>query len=121
MAATKRSDGTIRRRGDAWQVSLFTGYDPLNGRRMYLTSTAPSEAASRKALNKLRSQRDEQLAPKTRAELSFALTEWLGVQELAAATRHSYGTYIRVHIEPGLGSTPIARLGPRFSNASTPT
>jgi integrase len=109
----ERAEGTIRRRGDAWQVSLFTGYDPLNGRRLYLRETVHSEVAARKALNKLRAQRDEQQAPKVRVELSYALREWLATQELAAATRASYETYIRVHIEPALGGLAIARLSPQ--------
>jgi integrase len=109
----ERSEGTIRRRGDAWQVSLFTGYDPLNGRRTYLTATAHSEAAARKALNRLRTERDEQRAPKVRAELAYVLGEWLATQELAAATRASYETYIRVHIEPALGGLAISRITPQ--------
>jgi hypothetical protein len=45
---------------------------------MYLTATAPSEAAARKALNKLRAQRDGQRAPVVRAELSYALSRAVG-------------------------------------------
>jgi integrase len=117
MAATARrtrADGTIRRRGDAFQVSLFTGNDPRTGRRLYLTETVHSDPAARKALNRLRSQRDEQLAPKTRAELSYLLTEWMATLDVAAATREGYETYIRVYINPTLGGVPIARLSPQI-------
>ncbi|MGQ0846898.1 MAG: N-terminal phage integrase SAM-like domain-containing protein [Sporichthyaceae bacterium] len=115
MASTtrSRSDGTIRRRADGWQASLFTGYDPLTGKRVYLTQTVATEAEARKALTRFRSQRDEQRAPRSRVDLSYVLAEWLAVQELEASTRSAYETNIRTHIGPALGSLPIAKITPQ--------
>lgn len=119
MVSTTRSrpEGTIRRRGDAWQASLFTGYDPLTGKRVYLTATVPAEAAeaaARKALNRFRSQRDEERAPRSRVDLSYALGGWLAVQELEASTRSAYETNVRTHIGPALGTLPISKLTPQI-------
>jgi len=36
MAANRRSRGAIRRRGRSYQVIVYSGIDPLTGRKIYL-------------------------------------------------------------------------------------
>jgi integrase len=80
---------------------LFTGDDPLTGRRRYATETHPTEALARKALNRMRVERDQDRIARTNALFSVALGEWMAVQELTETTRRSYEAYIRNHIGVG--------------------
>lgn len=41
-ASPRRSEGSLRKRGPSWQASLFTGTDPLTGRRRYAIETHPT-------------------------------------------------------------------------------
>ncbi|MBA3742593.1 site-specific integrase [Sporichthya sp.] len=115
MAAVppRRPEGSLRKRGSSWQASLSTGTDPLTGRRRYAIETHPSQAAARKALNRMRADRDQDRIARTNATFSVALAEWLQVQELEETSRRSYEAYLRNHITPALGELALSKVTPR--------
>jgi integrase len=106
----RRPRGQIRQRGDAFQVSVFAGYDPITGRRLYLRETAQTEPAAPRALTKLIGQVDEQKHPKTRATFRVAMDKWLRTHEVEETTRASYAEYARVHLYPAFGDVPVGRV-----------
>jgi integrase len=112
-ASPRRPEGSLRKRGPSWQASLFTGADPLTGRRRYAIETHPTQAAARKALNRMRAERDSDRIARTSAVFSIALAEWMAVQELEESSRRAYEAYIRNHIGPVLGDVPLSRLNAR--------
>ncbi|MGQ0629934.1 MAG: tyrosine-type recombinase/integrase [Sporichthyaceae bacterium] len=112
-SSPRRSEGSLRQRGTSWQASLFTGTDPLTGRRRYAIETHPTQALARKALNRMRAERDTDRIARTNALFSVALAEWLQVQELEQTTLTAYQAYIRNHIGPALGHIPLSKLDAR--------
>ncbi|WP_051098333.1 hypothetical protein [Sporichthya polymorpha] len=93
---------------------MSTTPTPLTGRRRSAIETHPTQALARKALNRMRAERDADRIARTNGSFSVALAEWLQVQELEETTRRSYEAYVRNHIGPVLGDVPLSRLTPRL-------
>ncbi len=105
----RRTEGSLRKREGSWQASLSTGTDPLTGRRRYAIETHPTQALARKALNRMRAERDQDRIARTNATFSVALAECLQVQELEETNRRN----LRNHITPALGELALSKVTPR--------
>jgi len=70
----------------ALRVKVYSGYDPVTGRRHYLTETvaAGHDAAklAEKARTRLLGQVDERRNPRTKATVSQLLDKWLEVLDV---------------------------------------
>jgi integrase len=107
---TRRQQGTIRKRGNSFQVSVFAGQDPVTGKRLYLTGSSTDEAEARRIHRRLVAQVNEQRHAKTRATLRSAIESWLETQELEESTRENYVGYAERHIYPVIGGEPIGEV-----------
>ena len=67
-----RGQGSIRRRGNSFQVNVYAGLDPLTGKRLYLSDSTTDEAEAKRILTRFRAQVDEQRNAKTRLARCFA-------------------------------------------------
>jgi integrase len=111
----RRTRGSIEERpGGSLRVKVYTGYDPVTGRRLYLTETVPAgpkaRAQAEKARTRLLNQVDERRNPKTRATVDQLLDRYFKVLDVEDSTRTAYLGYAKNHIRPVLGRLPLARV-----------
>jgi integrase len=96
------------------RVKVYAGYDPLTGRRHYLTEIVPAgpkaAAEADRVRTRLQSQVDERRNPTTRATVNQLLDRYLEVLDVEPTTRARHEGIIRVHIRPALGHLPLAKL-----------
>jgi integrase len=106
----RRTQGSMRRRGNSYQVRVYAGIDMLTGRSNYLTETAHDEKDAARVLRRLLTQVDEQRTARTRATLGEALDAWLRVHDAADNTLRGYESNIRLYIKPALGGVPVGKV-----------
>ena len=98
----------------ALRVRVFTGMDPLTGKRNYLTETIPpgpnAATLAEQARTRLLNQVDERRNARTKATLDQLLDKWLEVARLEGTTRNGYESKLRRHIRPALGKKQIAKI-----------
>jgi integrase len=96
------------------RVKVYAGYDPLTGRRLYLTEIvrggpkAASEAE--KVRTRLQNQVDERRNPTTRATVGQLLDRYLEVVDVDPNTLVRYEGIVRMYLRPAFGSMPLAKL-----------
>jgi integrase len=104
------AEGHIRQRGNAWQVIVHAGHDPITGKRRNLTGTARTKREAQALRARLLNQVNEGKRPATDATVAQLLARWLEVADLAWSTRVTYQGYINRTILPALGDVPLRRL-----------
>ena len=104
------AEGFIRQRGNAWQVIVHAGRDPVTGKRRNLTGTARTKREAQALRARLLTQVDEGRRPATDATLAQLLERWLEMADLAWSTRVTYKGYIERTILPTLGHLALRRL-----------
>lgn len=115
--ARSRQRGTIETLpSGSLRVKVYAGYDPLTGRRHYLSEVVPAgpraAAEAERARTRLQHQDDEQRNPKTRATVNQLLDAYLEVLDVEPTTRVRYEKDIRLHIRPALGKLSLSRVTP---------
>ncbi len=105
-----RPRGSIRKRGNSYQVRVRAGLDPVTGRELRLVESATDEATAKKILNRLLSTVDEEQYARTRATLGAALDAWMRVHEVEENTRQGYEQYARLYIKPALGDVSVGKV-----------
>jgi integrase len=103
-------EGHIRQRGNAWQVIVHAGRDPLSGKRRNLTGTARTKREAQALRAQLVNQANEGRRPPTGATLGQLLERWFEMADLAWSTRVTYRGYLDRTILPALGHVPLRRL-----------
>jgi integrase len=104
------AEGYIRQRGNAWQVIVHAGHDPITGKRRNLTGTARTKREAQALRARLLIQVNEGRRPATDATVAQLLARWLEVADLAWSTRVTYQGYIDRALLPALGQIPLRRL-----------
>jgi integrase len=104
------AEGYMRQRGNAWQVIVHAGHDPITGKRRNLTGTARTKREAQALRARLLNQVNEGKRPATDATVAQLLARWLEVADLAWSTRVTYQGYIDRTILPALGHVPLRRL-----------
>lgn len=105
----------MRQRGDAWQLRVFSGRDPISGRKRWLTKTVRGgKRVAQRELAALVAEVDRGLVAGTDATVDDLIERWL---ELAApdwspSTLVQTRSAIRTHISPQLGPTKLKSLRP---------
>ncbi len=106
----KRQRGTIRERGNSYQVIVYAGFDPVTGKRLYLRESTPDPREAESIRIRLCARVDDQRHAKSKATFRVAYEKWLRVAELAETTREDYERYARLHFYPVLGDEPAAKI-----------
>jgi len=104
------AEGFIRQRGNAWQVIVHAGRDPLTGKRRNLTGTARTKHEAQALRARLLTQVDEGQTAGHRRDPGPAARALAGMADLAWSTRVTYTDYIGRTILPTLGHLPLRRL-----------
>jgi integrase len=108
-----RQRGTVRKRGNSLQVTVYAGIDPLTGKRMFLSDSTTDPVEAERIRKRFVAQVDGQRSPRTRATFGHALESWLRTHEAEETTLEGYRGYVRRTIEPALGEVPIAKITPQ--------
>jgi integrase len=111
----RRRVGSVRQRGNALQVRLFAGPDPVTGKDVYLAATikGTDKAAHKRAQDKLAEFRTQVLKQRntpTTVSMSHAVDEWLRTSEVEDSTRAAYINYVERYIRPTLGALPVRKV-----------
>jgi integrase len=105
--------GHIRERGDAWEIRVYSGTDPLTGRKKYVTRTVRgSRRDADLALARLIVEVTGGVRVAQDATVSDLVLSWFELvrPELSPSTVRGYERNINSHILPTLGRTKLARL-----------
>jgi integrase len=106
--------GSIRRRGNTWQVRVNAGTDPVTKKRVVVTRTCRDEKEAEVELTTLLRQLDTgSLADPGRITLATYLVDtWLPHQtsRVRARTLNRYRTLLLRHVIPSIGGIRLAKL-----------
>jgi integrase len=105
--------GHLRQRGDAFELRAFVGRDPVSGRKKYVTRTFRGRRRDAESeLSKLVAEVSVGGHSATDTTFGDLLERWFAMaeSELSPSTVRGYRRLISVHIRPGLGTVPLARL-----------
>ncbi|MCW2610637.1 MAG: hypothetical protein JWM15_1883 [Cryptosporangiaceae bacterium] len=80
------------------------------GERIVLSEVAPTRREAERVLTRLLAEADAWKTAHTKATFGALLDRWLAGHEIALTTRDTYGSLIRNHIRPALGSMPLTKL-----------
>jgi len=97
-------------RSGSYRVSVYSGTDPLTGRRLRHRETARTRHQAQILLGRLLEQADAGRRPDSRVLVRELLSQYLDVAELEPSTRASYEGYIRRTILPALGSVEVRKV-----------
>ncbi len=105
----------IKKRGNSWWVVVYTGRDPLTGKKRQKTGTAATKAEARqleaRLIGEVGAGRHGGTAGKTVADLLEAWFEWRqGVRPISPNTLVNYRRYADQKLLPALGRLPLARV-----------
>lgn len=113
-SAKRRERGSIERRGDSLRIKVYTGLDPVTGRRLYLTGSTTDEDDAERIRTRLLAKVDAQPTVRTRATLNTAIDSWLGMHEAEETTLEGYRGYRGRTIRPALWNQPVEQIGARL-------
>jgi integrase len=102
--------GSIRKRGQRFQIRVRAGIDPVTGKELVLTGSASTMDAASAMRRRFLVQVDEQRHDQTKATFRAAMEKWLRIHEVDASTRESYEMYARLHLYPVFGELPVGRV-----------
>ena len=105
----------IKKRGNSWWVVVYTGRDPLTGKKRQKTGTAKTRAEARqleaRLIREAGTGQHRAAANKTVAELLDAWSEWRPRKgEIAERTMLGYRSLIEHKIIPALGELRLSRV-----------
>jgi hypothetical protein len=108
----------IRQHGGTFQVRVFTGSDPVTGKKVMATGSADTQSGAIELRDEFRKQVREQTAVRTGVTLGYLLDEWLAGHQAEATTLATYRFYVERFLRPTLGDTRSS-ISP--NSARTPT
>ena len=105
----------IKKRGNSWWVVVYTGRDPLTGKKRQKTGTARTRAEARqleaRLIREAGTGQHRAAGNKTVAELLDAWSEWRPRKgEIAERTMLGYRSLIEHKIIPALGELRLSRV-----------
>jgi len=113
MPQKRPKRGYVRRRGNSFQVLIYSGVDPVTGKPVYLSESTTDEDKVDEIQTRLQAKVDRQRNAATKATLEYALSEWLEVHEADESTLDRYRELVDRTIAPALGDVPISKIGSR--------
>jgi integrase len=105
--------GSMRQRGDSWQLRVYLGRDPLTGEKRWVSKTIKGgkREAQRALAAMVAAADDTGVAPST-GTVSELLKRWFenSSADFSPSTALETTNFMRRYIEPGLGRFPVGRL-----------
>jgi integrase len=107
--------GFMRRRGDAWELRVYLGVDPVSGKQRYASTTVRAgKREAQRVLAAMVVDADRGAIARTSATLGQLLDEWLeqAERDFSPKTVRETRGFIERTIRPELGDVSLARLRP---------
>jgi integrase len=96
------------------RVKVYAGIDPVSRKKHFLTEIVPAgpqaKRAAERARTRLLAEVDERRNPRTSATVDKLMERHLGMLDVVPTTRSGYEGYVRLHINPLLGSMKVGDL-----------
>ncbi len=105
--------GHLRKRGDAWELRVYAGIDPLTNRQKYVTRTfRGGKREAEEALARLVTEVSGGGHAAQDTTVGDLIHQWLDLArgDLSPATARGYDWIVKTYIIPTLGKVPLARL-----------
>jgi integrase len=105
--------GHLRKRGDAWELRVYVGTDPITNRQKYVTRTfRGGKREAEEALARLVTEVSGGGHAAQDTTVGDLIREWLDLAkpELSPTTARGYEWIVKTYITPTLDKVPLARL-----------
>ena len=105
--------GSMRQRGDSWQLRVYLGRDPLNGEKRWVSKTIKGgKREAQRALASMVAAADDTGVAPSSGTVSELLKRWFenSSADFSPSTALETTNFMRRYIEPGLGQFPVGRL-----------
>lgn len=105
--------GFIRPRGDAWELRVFLGTDPVTNKKRYASKTVlGAKRDAQRSLNEMLAEADKGLSVRTSATVGELLDRWFefAAQDFSPSTVKEIRGFIDRNLLPTLATVPLGRL-----------
>ena len=105
--------GFIRPRGDAWELRVFLGTDPVTNKKRYASKTVHGgKRDAQRSLNEMITQAERGLSAPTTATVGELIERWFefAAQDFSPSTVKETRGFIDRNLLPTLGAVPLGRL-----------
>lgn len=105
---SRRQRGSVEQLpSGALRVAVYTGFDPVTGKRHYLREIVPAgpaaDAEAERVMRRLATQVDERRNPRTSATVTQLLDRYLEALDVGYSTQRMYTRYLELHVRPFIG------------------
>jgi hypothetical protein len=108
--------GTLRKRGNSWEIRAYLGKHPGTGKDRYTSKTVKgSQIEAEKRLTELLAKVDQERIPIEKLTVAAFSQRWLAIYarpKVKASTYRRYEECLRVHVVPAIGSMQLAAVKP---------
>ena len=105
--------GSMRQRGESWQLRVYLGRDPLSGEKRWMSKTIKGgKREAQRALADMVSAADGGGVAPSSGTVRELLKRWFenSSSDFSPKTALETTGFVRRYIEPGLGPKPVAKL-----------
>jgi len=105
--------GFIRPRGDAWELRVFLGTDPVTNKKRYASKTVHGgKREAQRSLNEMITEAERGLSARTTATVGELIERWFefAAQDFSPSTVKETRGFIDRNLLPTLGAVPLGRL-----------
>lgn len=105
--------GFMRQRGDAWELRVYLGRDPVTGKQRYASRTVRAgKRAAQRALANMVTDAERGLSVRTTATAGELLEAWFdqAVRDFSPKTVRETRGFIDRNLLPEIGAVPLTRL-----------
>ncbi len=105
--------GFMRRRGDAWELRVYLGTDPVTGKQRYATRTVRGgKREAQRVLNEMVTDADRGLSVRTNATAGELIEAWFehAAGDFSPKTVKETRGFIDRNLLPAIGDVPLSKL-----------
>jgi len=105
--------GFIRRRGDAWELRVYLGADPVTNKQRYASRTVcTGKREAQRVLNEMISEAERGLSVRTSATVGDLLEQWFdfAARDFSPKTVKETRGFMDRNLLPALGTVPLSKL-----------
>ncbi len=105
--------GFMRRRGDAWELRVYVGTDPVTGKQRYASRTVRGgKREAQRALNEMVSDAERGLVVRTNATTGELIEAWFehAAGDFSPKTVKETRGFIDRNLLPAVGAVPLSKL-----------
>ena len=108
--------GFMRRRGDAWELRVYLGIDPVTGKQRYATRTVRGrKREAQRTLNEMVTDAERGLSVRTNATAGELIEAWFehAARDFSPKTVKETRGFIDRNLLPAIGDVPLSKLDDR--------